>query len=147
MLLEALALRAQDRHARRRGRPAEEHPPVCLSRHRLGSFDDNCIILQESAWADHEDDSIREMYADAMEEMSSKNYRFINVPIEEETLKVVDNPNHGKNMFALGLLLIFVPEVLGNLKVTIGIILSAIVVAFLAYRFGKRNHVPADKAK
>ena len=36
--------------------------------------------------------------------MSCKNYRFINVPIEEETLKVVDNPQHGKNMFALGLL-------------------------------------------
>jgi hypothetical protein len=53
----------------------------------------------------------------------------------------------GIMMFALGLLLIFVPEVIGNLKVTIGIILSAIVVAFLAYRFGKRNHVPADKAK
>ena len=53
----------------------------------------------------------------------------------------------GLMMFALGLMLIFVPEVIGNLKVTIGIILSAIVVAFLAYRFGKRNHVPADKAK
>jgi len=77
---------------------------VCLSRHRLGSFDDNCIILQESSWENHEDPSIRKMYAEAMEEMSSKNYRFIQVPIEEETLKVVDNPQHGKNMFALGLL-------------------------------------------
>ena len=77
---------------------------VCLSRHRLKSFDDNCIILQESLWENHEDESIRKMYADAMEEMSSKNYRFIQVPIEEETLKVVDNPQHGKNMFALGLL-------------------------------------------
>jgi len=77
---------------------------VCLSRHRLDSFDDNCIILQESAWENHEDETIRKMYAEAMEEMSSKNYRFIQVPIEEETLKVVDNPQHGKNMFALGLL-------------------------------------------
>ena len=77
---------------------------VCLSRHRLDSFDDNCIILQESMWENHEDKAIREMYADAMEEMSSKNYRFIQVPIEEETLKVVDNPQLGKNMFALGLL-------------------------------------------
>jgi len=77
---------------------------VCLSRHRLSSFDDNCIILQESAWENHEDPAIRKMYAEAMEEMSSKNYRFIQVPIEEETLKVVDNPQHGKNMFALGLL-------------------------------------------
>lgn len=77
---------------------------VCLSRHRLESFDDNCIILQESSWEHHEDEAIRKQYAEAMEEMSSKNYRFIQVPIEEETLKVVDNPQHGKNMFALGLL-------------------------------------------
>jgi len=77
---------------------------VCLSRHRLGSFDDNCIILLESAWEHSEDEVIRRMYAEAMEEMSTKNYRFVLVPIEEETLKLVDNPQHGKNMFALGLL-------------------------------------------
>ena len=77
---------------------------VCLSRHRLGSFDDNCIILLESAWEKSEDEVIRKMYAEAMEEMSSKNYRFVLVPIEEETLKLVDNPQHGKNMFALGML-------------------------------------------
>jgi 2-oxoglutarate ferredoxin oxidoreductase subunit alpha len=77
---------------------------VCLSRHRLGSFDDNCIILLESAWEKSEDEAIRKMYNEAMEEMSSKNYRFVLVPIEEETLKLVDNPQHGKNMFALGLL-------------------------------------------
>lgn len=48
----------------------------------------------------------------------------------------------GTMMFALGQLLIFSPELLGNLKVTIGIILSAIVFALFAFRFGKRNHVP-----
>jgi 2-oxoglutarate/2-oxoacid ferredoxin oxidoreductase subunit alpha len=77
---------------------------VCLSRHRLDSFDDNCIILHECSWETHEDENVREQYAKAMEEMSSKNYRLIKVPIEEETLKVVDNAQHGKNMFALGLL-------------------------------------------
>ena len=77
---------------------------VCLSRHRLNSFDDDCIILMESAWENHEEEEIRTMYAEAMEEMSSKDYRFVLVPIEEETLKVVDNPSHGKNMFALGML-------------------------------------------
>lgn len=77
---------------------------VCLSRHRLHSFQDDCIVLMESAWENHEDEAMRKMYAEAMEEMSSKNYRFVLVPIEEETLKVVDNPQHGKNMFALGLL-------------------------------------------
>jgi 2-oxoglutarate ferredoxin oxidoreductase subunit alpha len=77
---------------------------VLLSRHRLDSLDDNCIILQESMWANHEDELLRKQYEKAMEEMSSKNYRFISVPIEEEALKVVSNPSHGKNMFALGML-------------------------------------------
>lgn len=53
----------------------------------------------------------------------------------------------GLMMFALGLLLIFAPEVLGNLKVTIGIILSAIVVAFLAYRFGKPKQLPGNESE
>ncbi len=77
---------------------------VLLSRHRLDSLDDKCIILQESMWEKHEDEFIRKQYAEAMEEMSSKNYRFISVPIEEEALKIVSNPSHGKNMFALGML-------------------------------------------
>jgi 2-oxoglutarate ferredoxin oxidoreductase subunit alpha len=77
---------------------------VLLSRHRLESLDDNCIILQESMWATHEDELVRKEYEKAMEEMSSRNYRVISVPIEEETLKIVDNPSHGKNMFALGML-------------------------------------------
>lgn len=77
---------------------------VLLSRHRLESLRDDCIILLEAAWENHEDEEIRQMYAEAMEEMSSKPYRFILVPYEEEALKIVDNPNHGKNMFALGIL-------------------------------------------
>jgi 2-oxoglutarate ferredoxin oxidoreductase subunit alpha len=77
---------------------------VLLSRHRLESLVDDCIILQESMWATHEEEPVRKQYEEAMEEMSSKNYRFISVPIEEETLKIVDNPTHGKNMFALGML-------------------------------------------
>jgi 2-oxoglutarate ferredoxin oxidoreductase subunit alpha len=77
---------------------------VLLSRHRLESLKDDCIILLESCWQDHEDEEIRRVYDEAMEEMSSKNYRFVMVPIEEEALKIVDNPSHGKNMFALGIL-------------------------------------------
>jgi 2-oxoglutarate ferredoxin oxidoreductase subunit alpha len=77
---------------------------VLLSRHRLDSMRDDCIILLEACWHDHEDEQLRRMYDEAMEEMSSRNYRFILVPYEEEALKIVDNPNHGKNMFALGIL-------------------------------------------
>jgi 2-oxoglutarate ferredoxin oxidoreductase subunit alpha len=77
---------------------------VLLSRHRLDSLDDDCIVLLEAMWQNHEEEAVRRQYQEAMEEMSSRNYRFVSVPIEEETLKVVSNPAHGKNMFALGLL-------------------------------------------
>jgi 2-oxoglutarate ferredoxin oxidoreductase subunit alpha len=77
---------------------------VLLSRHRLDSLKDDCIILLESCWQDDEDEEIRRVYEEAMEEMSPKNYRFVLVPFEEEALKIVDNPSHGKNMFALGIL-------------------------------------------
>ena len=77
---------------------------VLLSRHRLDSLRDDCIVLLEAAWEKSEDEELKRMYDEAMEEMSSKNYRFVMVPYEEEALKIVDNPNHGKNMFALGIL-------------------------------------------
>ena len=39
-----------------------------------------------------------------MAELSTRNYRFVHVPMEKESLEVVDNPRRGKNMFVLGLL-------------------------------------------
>jgi len=39
-----------------------------------------------------------------MEKLGTRNYRIIEVPMEEECLTIVDNPRKGKNMFALGIL-------------------------------------------
>jgi 2-oxoglutarate ferredoxin oxidoreductase subunit alpha len=39
-----------------------------------------------------------------MVELSSRRYRIIPVPMEEQCLSLVDNPRKGKNMFALGML-------------------------------------------
>ncbi|MFH0946165.1 MAG: 2-oxoacid:acceptor oxidoreductase subunit alpha [Planctomycetota bacterium] len=75
-----------------------------LSRHRLDSLADDALILLENMWENHEDPSIREEWAAAMEEMSGKNYRIVLVPMEEICLQVVDNPRKGKNMLALGML-------------------------------------------
>lgn len=77
---------------------------VLLSRHRVGALADDAVILIESKWATHSNDKIVDEWNTAMEEMSSKSYRWIPVPLEEETLKIVKNPKHGKNMFALGIL-------------------------------------------
>ena len=77
---------------------------VLLGRHRVGALAPDAIVLLESAWEEHPDADIRRAYAAALEELSTRPYRLIKVPIERECLTLVDNPRKGKNMFALGLL-------------------------------------------
>ena len=77
---------------------------VLLARHRLEAIADDAIILLEDMWADHADPEIRQAWAAAMEELGTRSYRIIRVPMEEQCLAVVDEPRRGKNMFALGLL-------------------------------------------
>ncbi len=77
---------------------------VLLARHRLDALEDDAILLIENMWATHRDEDIRAEWAAAMEEFKTRNYRIIEVPMEEQCLTVVDNARRGKNMFALGLL-------------------------------------------
>jgi len=77
---------------------------VLLARHILDSIEDDAIILVENMWATHPDEDIRAEWAAVMEELGTRNYRIIEVPMEEECLTIVDNPRKGKNMFALGIL-------------------------------------------
>jgi len=77
---------------------------VLLARHRLNALADDALILIEDMWATHDDPQIVAAWEAAMEELSSRNYRIVRVPMEEQCLTVVDNPRRGKNMFALGLL-------------------------------------------
>src|SRR5512146_2834301 len=77
---------------------------VLLSRHRLGALAEDATILVESHWATHANPDIRAAWAAAMTELSSRNYRIIEVPMEEQCLTIDENPRKGKNMFALGLL-------------------------------------------
>ncbi len=77
---------------------------VLLHRHRLGALAEDAVILIEDMWATHDDPDIRKAWADAMEEMSGRAYRFVPVPMEQQCLTLVENPRRGKNMFALGLL-------------------------------------------
>jgi 2-oxoglutarate ferredoxin oxidoreductase subunit alpha len=77
---------------------------VLLSRHRLGALADDAIILVESMWATHANSDIRAAWELGLEELSSRHYRIIPVPMEEQCLTIDENPRKGKNMFALGLL-------------------------------------------
>ena len=77
---------------------------VLLGRHRLKSLAPDATILIENMWATHPDPAIREQWQATMEELSATDYRFIEVPMEEQCLTVVDDPRRGKNMFVLGML-------------------------------------------
>jgi len=77
---------------------------VLLQRHRLNALAKGAIILIDDKWEKHEDADIQKEYKDAMDEMASGEYRIVPFPLEEESLKVVDDPTKGKNMFALGVL-------------------------------------------
>jgi len=77
---------------------------VLLARHRLGALAPDAILLVEDLWATHEDADIRAAWAAAMDELSGGGYRIIPVPMEQQSLTLVDNARKGKNMFALGLL-------------------------------------------
>jgi 2-oxoglutarate ferredoxin oxidoreductase subunit alpha len=75
-----------------------------LGREQTGNLKDNCIILLDNKWKDHFDEMIKAQYAETLANLSRKNYRIFEIPMEEECLKITDNPRRGKNMFVLGLL-------------------------------------------
>jgi 2-oxoglutarate ferredoxin oxidoreductase subunit alpha len=73
-------------------------------RHQLDALEPDAIILLENKWKTHDDESIQQEWREVMEELSGFDYRIIEVPMEEECLAIVDDPQRGKNMFVLGLL-------------------------------------------
>ena len=77
---------------------------VLLSRHRLGALAEDAIILLEDLWATHANADIRAAWDRALDELSTRRYRIIRVPMEEQCLTIDENPRKGKNMFALGML-------------------------------------------
>lgn len=77
---------------------------VLLGRHRLGALAPDAVILLENRWATHDDPAVRSAWAAALEELATRSYRIVEVPMEEECLQVVDDAVKGKNMFALGIL-------------------------------------------
>ncbi len=77
---------------------------VLLNRHRVDALTDNAVVLLENRWKDHPDETIRKQWVAAMKEISPKNYRVIEIPMDEICKTVVDDPRKGKNMFVLGIL-------------------------------------------
>ncbi|MGK7311343.1 MAG: 2-oxoacid:acceptor oxidoreductase subunit alpha [Candidatus Longimicrobiales bacterium M2_2A_002] len=77
---------------------------VLLNRHRVDALRDDAVVLLENMWKDHPSEDIQKQWKAAMKEISSKNYRVIEIPMDEICRQVVEDPSKGKNIFALGIL-------------------------------------------
>ncbi len=77
---------------------------VLIGRLAAGEFKPGAIILLESKWGSSPDQPIADAYAKVVGELREAGYRLIEVPLEEECRKLVENPQRGKNMFVLGML-------------------------------------------
>jgi 2-oxoglutarate ferredoxin oxidoreductase subunit alpha len=77
---------------------------VLYSRIDSGALQAGTIVLVDSSWAQHADEEIRSRYAAALQDFRSREYRLIEVPIDEQCRQHTDDPRKGKNMWVLGLL-------------------------------------------
>ena len=75
-----------------------------LSRVEAGAVGDDVFVLIDDKWANHLEPTIRRSYREVLDGVRQRGGTVLEVPMEAEALKVVDEPEHGKNMWALGLL-------------------------------------------
>ena len=77
---------------------------VPYGRIEQGAYAEGTIMLLEKKWATDASESIRRSYTDALADFNDLGYKVIEIPMEEECLKLVKNPRRGKNMWVLGML-------------------------------------------
>ena len=67
------------------------------------AYSKGTIMLLEKKWADYSDE-VSEKYKEALEDFKIQGIEIIEIPMEDECLKIVKNARKGKNMWVLGLL-------------------------------------------
>lgn len=77
---------------------------VLYSRIDAGALRPGTLLLLDQSWASHSMESIRRQYAAAVADFRGRGYHVIEVPMEEECRKQVEDARKGKNMWVLGLL-------------------------------------------
>lgn len=77
---------------------------VLVGREGAGEFKPGAIILIESYWAVHPDPDVVRDYAKVVGRLKGDGYRVHEVPMHEMCKRIIENPQRGKNMFAVGML-------------------------------------------
>ena len=76
---------------------------VLYSRFDVGAIREGTLILLDDKWASSDDEKIRREFAEAIEDFKTRKADLHFIPFEEETKKIIRDPRHGKNIWALGL--------------------------------------------
>ncbi|MCB0685413.1 MAG: 2-oxoacid:acceptor oxidoreductase family protein, partial [Saprospiraceae bacterium] len=69
-----------------------------------GAYRPGTILLLENKWATDPSEDIRQKYMAALADFKTRGYNVIEIPMEDECLKIVSNARKGKNMWVLGML-------------------------------------------
>ncbi len=77
---------------------------AAYSRVLQSALEPGTLLYLDRKWATSPDPTIAAMYADALVDFKERGFEIREIPLEEETLKLVDNPRRGKNMWVVGLL-------------------------------------------
>ncbi|MCG8370018.1 MAG: 2-oxoacid:acceptor oxidoreductase subunit alpha [Proteobacteria bacterium] len=77
---------------------------VLYSRISNGAYKKGTVVLLENMWAEDPDETIRRQYADALQDFYAQGLIVHELPIQQECLRLVEDPRRGKNMFVLGML-------------------------------------------
>jgi 2-oxoglutarate ferredoxin oxidoreductase subunit alpha len=77
---------------------------VLYSRIDVDALRPGTTVLLESRWSEDEDPEVRAAYADAVADFGERGYEVVEVPMEQETLRVAPDARRGKNVWALGMI-------------------------------------------
>ncbi|MDH5752895.1 MAG: 2-oxoacid:acceptor oxidoreductase subunit alpha [Deltaproteobacteria bacterium] len=75
-----------------------------LSRIEQGVLADDVMVVIDNKWATDDSPQIRQNYREILDGVISRGGSVIEIPMEEETMKIIEDPTRGKNMFAVGVL-------------------------------------------
>ena len=75
-----------------------------LSRLQAGSLADDALVLIDDQWATHDVEAYRASYRDVLAQARTGGATILEIPLEKETLRHVEDAQQGKNMFAVGVL-------------------------------------------
>ena len=119
-----------------------------LSRLEAGSLADDVLVLIDNQWATHDNEEYRRSYREVLDTFRARGATIIEIPLQKETLRHVEDAEQGKNMFAVGVLCALYNKDLNLLqnvirgifeKKTREVIETAVKLAAAGYQYGSTH--------